>query len=48
MIARAAMAAFLVGAGAQTWLMGREWEEWELKEKRMVRCTHHLEYSYRS
>lgn len=36
MFARGAMAAFLVGAGVQTWLMGREWEEWELKEKRMV------------
>ncbi|EPT02474.1 hypothetical protein FOMPIDRAFT_1022839 [Fomitopsis schrenkii] len=35
MFARGAMAAFLVGAGVQTWMMGREWEEWELKEKRM-------------
>lgn len=39
MFARGAMAAFLVGAGVQTWMMGREWEEWELKEKRMVRGT---------
>ncbi|KAH9927763.1 HAD-like domain-containing protein [Fomitopsis serialis] len=35
MLARGAFAVFLVGAGVQTWLMGREWEEWELKEKRM-------------
>ncbi|KAH9833590.1 NIF-domain-containing protein [Rhodofomes roseus] len=35
MLARGALAAFLVGAGVQTWLMGREWEEWELKERRM-------------
>lgn len=29
----------LLGAGAYTWYLGREWEEDELKAKKMV-CMH--------
>lgn len=36
MLARAALGVFLVGAGVETWMMGREWDEEELKAKRMV------------
>lgn len=35
MLARAALGVFLVGAGVETWMMGREWDEEELKAKRM-------------
>ncbi|CCM03006.1 uncharacterized protein FIBRA_05121 [Fibroporia radiculosa] len=32
---RAALGVLLLGAGVETWLMGREWEDHELREKKM-------------
>lgn len=39
---RVSMAMVLVGAGVATWYSGREWEEDELKELRLVRVTRTL------
>ena len=37
-LGRVSAALLLAGAGAATWLMGREWEDEELQAKRMVRA----------
>ena len=36
-LGRVTLAMMLAGAGAATWAMGREWDDEELKAKRMVR-----------
>ncbi len=41
-LGRVSLAVLLLGAGVQTWFLGRDWDEGELRERRLVRyCVLH-------
>lgn len=38
-LGRVSLAVLLLGAGVQTWFLGREWDDGELRERRLVCCS---------